>query len=298
MVYNFHTIYLYPIVGNANKVFTMRSYIPVLTIAGSDCSGGAGIQADIKTISAIGCYAMSVITAITAQNTTGVTEIVGVAPEMVVAQLETVWADIPPLVVKSGMLYSEDNITAIAKFLYDHRPKNFVMDPVMVSSSGSLLVSRGAVEAMKSEIFPMSSLVTPNVNEARELAGSDKPEDQINALRALGCRNILLKGGDSKRTDIKTDYLVLENDPYPIALKADAVDTRNTHGTGCTLSAAIASRLALGEDMETAVSRAKLFVTRALSSGANVKCGEGHGPVNHLFSPRKMKFIFSDNYRK
>lgn len=276
----------------------MRRYIPVLTVAGSDCSGGAGIQADIKTISAIGCYAMSVITAITAQNTTGVTEIVGVAPEMVVAQLETVWADIPPLAVKSGMLYSEDNIMAIAKFLYDHRPKNFVMDPVMVSSSGALLVSRGAVEAMKSEIFPMTSLVTPNVNEARELAGSNKPEDQINALRALGCRNILLKGGDLERTDIKTDYLVLENDPYPIALKADAVDTRNTHGTGCTLSAAIASRLALGEDMETAVSRAKLFVTRALSSGANVKCGEGHGPVNHLFSPRKMKFIFSDNYRK
>lgn len=273
----------------------MKQYIPVLSIAGSDSSGGAGIQADIKTISAIGCYAMTAITSLTAQNTTGVTMIEGVSPEMVKAQIEAVWADIPPLAVKTGMLFNKAIVSEVAKAFKRHSVSNLVIDPVMVSTSGSLLLERNAIESVKNELFPLATLITPNKSEAEELTGTADPMKQIERFREMGCRNILLKGGDDERTDMKIDILSLEGEEDPITLRADAVNTPNTHGTGCTLSSAIASYLATGFDLEEAVTRAKIYITRAINAGARVKTGHGHGPVNHLFGPRHMKFILNNN---
>ena len=265
----------------------MRRYYPVLSIAGSDSSGGAGIQADIKTISAIGCYA---ITAITAQNTTGVSAIQGIDPDIVRAQISTVWADIPPLAVKTGMLFSAPIIEQVAAELSQHSPLHLVVDPVMLSTSGSQLIAPDAVDCMVKLLFPMAEIVTPNISEAYALTGTHDFMQQALALRGMGCRNVLLKGGDTDSTDFKTDYLLLENSCELMPLKSDAINTRNTHGTGCTLSSAIASYLALGMDMTEAVSRAKLFVVRGLRSGASVAIGHGHGPMNHLYAPRHMKF--------
>lgn len=268
----------------------MRRYYPVLSIAGSDSSGGAGIQADIKTISAIGCYAMTAITAITAQNTTGVSAIQGIDPDIVRAQISTVWADIPPLAVKTGMLFSAPIIEQVAAELSQHSPLHLVVDPVMLSTSGSQLIAPDAVDCMVKLLFPMAEIVTPNISEAYALTGTHDFMQQALALRSMGCRNVLLKGGDTDSTDFKTDYLLLENSCELMPLKSDAINTRNTHGTGCTLSSAIASYLALGMDMTEAVSRANLFVVRGLRSGASVAIGHGHGPMNHLYAPRHMKF--------
>lgn len=269
----------------------MKRYIPILSIAGSDCSGGAGIQADVKTISAIGCYAMSAITAVTAQNTTGVRSIQGIKPEILTDQIDMVFEDIRPLAVKTGMLYDRANVEATAEALRRHEASNIVVDPVMVSTSGSLLIERDAIHSITRDLFPLATLVTPNRDEARELTGTDDPAEQARALHEMGCRNILLKGGDSDRTDMKIDYLSIEGDDELITLTADVVNTRNTHGTGCTLSSAIATYLALDFDIVDAAMRGKLFVTRALQAGAHVTIGRGHGPVNHLFSPRHAKYI-------
>lgn len=268
----------------------MKRYIPVLTVAGSDSSGGAGIQADIKTISAIGCYAMSAITAITAQNTCGVTAIQGIDPGVVAAQISAVCSDIPPMAVKTGMLFSRDIVMSVAEGISSFRVPHLVIDPVMVSTSGSKLVADDAVEAIVERLFPLAELVTPNQAEAVALTGTTDPMEQARKFTAMGCRNVLLKGGDTDRTDMKIDYLYLQGEDELITLTADAVDTVNTHGTGCTLSAAIASYLSLGFDITDAVMRGKLFVTRALRAGAKVTTGHGHGPVNHLFNPRHSKY--------
>ena len=268
----------------------MKRYIPVLTVAGSDSSGGPGIQADIKTISAIGCYAMSAITAITAQNTCGVTAIQGIDPGVVAAQISAVCSDIPPMAVKTGMLFSRDIVMSVAEGISSFRVPHLVIDPVMVSTSGSKLVADDAVEAIVERLFPLAELVTPNQAEAVALTGTTNPMEQARKFTAMGCRNVLLKGGDTDRTDMKIDYLYLQGEDELITLTADAVDTVNTHGTGCTLSAAIASYLSLGFDITDAVMRGKLFVTRALRAGAKVTTGHGHGPVNHLFNPRHSKY--------
>ncbi|MBO4955098.1 MAG: bifunctional hydroxymethylpyrimidine kinase/phosphomethylpyrimidine kinase [Muribaculaceae bacterium] len=277
----------------------MKSYIPVMSIAGSDSSGGAGIQADIKTISAIGCYASTAITSLTAQNTTGVTAVEPVSPSMVKAQIDAVWDDIPPLSVKTGMLFSSEIVSAVAEALAHRNVSNLVIDPVMLSTSGARLLDEDAVDSLTSLLFPLSTLVTPNVAEARALASSDNIDDQVNVLREMKCRNILLKGGDTANEDYKIDYLYLYGEDDPVVLTADAVNTQNTHGTGCTLSSAIACYLALGFDLVEACMRAKLYVTKALNAGARVSIGHGHGPVNHLFAPRHMKFLSNDkHYRK
>lgn len=268
----------------------MKRYIPILSVAGSDSSGGAGIQADIKTISAIGCYAMTAITAITAQNTTGVRSIQGIDPAVVKAQIDAVMEDIPPMAIKSGMLYSREVIEAVAEGFAGREIRNYVLDPVMVSTSGSKLIADDAIEAMVERLFPLATLITPNVAEARELTGENEPMRQALKLREMGARNCLLKGGDTDRTDVKIDYLYLDGEEDLITLTADAVETQNTHGTGCTLSSAIACYLALGYDITDATMRGKLYVTRALQAGARVAVGHGHGPVNHLFAPRHMKF--------
>lgn len=271
----------------------MLTVYPVLSIAGSDSSGGAGIQADIKTISAIGCYAMTAITAITAQNTTGVRAVQGIAPDIVGAQLEAVWDDIPPLAIKTGMLYDKAIIDAVADVIerkfQSHRPVPLIIDPVMVSTSGSLLIAEDAVDTMVKRLFPLATLITPNQSEAKALTGSDDYQEQINRLHAMGASAVLIKGGDTPRTDVKTDFLSTKPGEAPIALTADAVRTQNSHGTGCTMSSAIASYMALGYDVTEAVRKAKLFVTKALESASFLHIGSGHGPTNHLFSPRRMK---------
>lgn len=267
----------------------MKSYIPVLTIAGSDSSGGAGIQADIKTMSALGTYAMSAITAITAQNTTGVSAIQGIAPKIVAAQIDMVYADIPPVAVKTGMLYNAEIISAVADALARNNARNIIIDPVMVATSGAMLIDKDAVNTLVAKLFPMATLITPNCAEARELTGSDDIMTQITRLRETGARNILLKGGDSPATDKKTDYLSLEGSNEPIALTSDAIATKNSHGTGCTLSSAIASYMALGYDLEKSVRKAKQYISYALFAGKNVCIGNGNGPVNHFFAPEKLK---------
>lgn len=275
----------------------MKRYIPVLSIAGSDCSGGAGIQADIKTISAIGCYAMTAITSLTAQNTTGVSLIEAVSPEMMSAQLEMIMTDIPPLAIKTGMLCDNRIAGIVADRLSELRDIKIVVDPVMVSTSGSLLLERDAINTITERIFPLATVITPNIHEARELTGTDDPMRQIEIFRNMGVRNIVLKGGDSRDKDYKTDLLSLEGEEDVITLRADAVDTVNTHGTGCTFSSAIASYLALGFNVEESVTRAKIYISHAINYGARVKIGRGHGPVNHLFAPRHMKYIIDKKPR-
>lgn len=268
----------------------MRLYYPVLTVAGSDSSGGAGIQADLKTISAIGCYGMSAITAVTAQNTRGVCAVQGISPETVSAQIEAACSDIPPLAVKTGMLFSREVVAAVAESFSRCSCRNIVVDPVMVSTSGSRLIEESAVQAIIDDIFPLSVLVTPNRAEAEALTGEREPAKQARRLHEMGCRNVVVKGGDSEEEPgFKIDYVSLSGGSDVMSLRADAVSTVNTHGTGCTFSAAIASWLALGASLEDAVVKGKLYVTRALEAGAFVTCGKGHGPVNHFFSPRRLK---------
>ncbi|WP_285799105.1 bifunctional hydroxymethylpyrimidine kinase/phosphomethylpyrimidine kinase [Duncaniella freteri] len=267
----------------------MRKYIPVLSIAGSDPSGGAGIQADIKTISALGCYAMTAITSLTAQNTTGVRSIMPSTGAIVADQIDMIMEDIPPMAIKTGMLCNLNVASTVADKLEQYRPDNIVVDPVMVSTSGSKLLDDEAIDLIVKRIFPLSTIITPNKSEAKVLTGETDPDRQAKILMGMGCRNVLLKGGDSDRKDFKIDYLYLENKHTGIELRADAVNTVNTHGTGCTLSSAIASYLALGYDSEQAVRAAKFYISRALEAGAFVTTGRGHGPVNHFYAPRRLK---------
>ncbi|MDE6378637.1 MAG: bifunctional hydroxymethylpyrimidine kinase/phosphomethylpyrimidine kinase, partial [Duncaniella sp.] len=183
---------------------------------------------------------------------------------------------------------------AVADRLEHYRPRNLVVDPVMISTSGARLLSDDAVRIITSRIFPLATLITPNLNEARALTGCDTPEAQAARFREMGCRNILLKGGDSTDPIHKTDLLFLEGEDTPRVLKADAVDTVNTHGTGCTLSSAIACYLALGHRLTEAVDLAKAYITEALREGAAITVGSGHGPVNHLHAPQALKTYYTN----
>lgn len=258
---------------------------PTLTIAGSDSCGGAGIQADIKTMSALGCYAMSVVTAITAQNTLGVTMTRGVKPSLVKAQIDAVMTDIPPLAIKTGMLYSKSVVMAVVRALKrNNATPHLVVDPVMVSTSGFKLISDDAIEAMVKQLFPLAELVTPNVAEAKVLADTDDPYEQAERILAMGPRAVLLKGGDRSGNE-KIDLLFTASGSL-ITHSAPEVNTPNTHGTGCTLSSAIVSYLANGLSLTDAVMEAKSYVTEALVSGARFKIGAGHGPVDHFYAFR------------
>lgn len=260
-------------------------YLPVLTVAGSDSSGGAGIQADIKTMSALGCYGMSAITAVTAQNTVGVTAVAGIDPGIVAAQIDAVFDDIRPLAVKTGMLYSSEVVDAVAGSLGRHHAGNLVVDPVMISTSGSRLISADAVEVMVHRLFPLAVLVTPNLQEAVALTGESDPSAQAQWFFSHGVDSVLLKGGDSSDSRSKTDLFFRKYLP-PVSLVSPAIDTVNTHGTGCTLSAAIVSFLARGFDLDSAVVAAKEYISAALRSGANYVIGSGHGPVDHFHALR------------
>lgn len=270
----------------------MRVYHTCLTIAGSDSSGGAGIQADLKTMSALGVYGATAITAITAQNTTGVTAIMPVTPEVVLAQIAAVASDIRPDAVKIGMLFSRPIIEAVAQGIESHRLSRIVLDPVMISTSGSRLLEPDAISAMTERLFPLADIITPNRFEAEHLSGmkisnADDAATAAGIILGLGARAVLIKGGHFDGTT-KTDYLFTDTG-YRQQFAAAKIDTRNTHGTGCTLSSAIAAHLAKGLSIPEAVARAKDYLSAALAAGANVAIGSGHGPVNHFFNPEQLK---------
>ena len=273
--------------NNATAQSTSRSYCRVLTIAGSDSGGGAGIQADLKTVSALGCYGMTVITALTAQNTKGVSGIHAVPPSFAVQQLEAVFSDIGADAVKIGMLYSAELIEAVAAQLVKHAARNIVLDPVMVAQSGDRLLRDDAVEALRTHLMPLAAVATPNLPEAavllsRETSQLPDPAASAREIARFGSRAVLLKGGHADAEDC-TDLLYLAQEDRMVTLKGERIDTRNNHGTGCTLSSAIAALLAKGADLETAVRQAKQFITRAIRVGAAYRLGHGHGPVHHFF---------------
>jgi hydroxymethylpyrimidine/phosphomethylpyrimidine kinase len=260
--------------------------IPVaLTIAGSDSSGGAGIQADLKSFAALGVYGASVITALTAQNTRGVTGVHPVPAEFVTAQIEAVFGDLDVRAVKIGMVAQSATIEAIVAGLVRWSPKHVVLDPVMVATSGDRLLAADAVASLRTKLIPRASLVTPNLPEAAALL--DEPvaeseaaiESQGERLLAMGCGAVLIKGGHGQGPD-SIDYLFSSNGT--VALPAPRIATRNTHGTGCSLSSAIAAGLAKGEDMETAVRAAKAWVSAAIAAADRLGVGHGHGPIHHF----------------
>ncbi len=260
--------------------------IPVaLTIAGSDSSGGAGVQADLKTFAALGVYGASVITALTAQNTTGVSGIHPVPADFVTAQIDAVFSDLDVKAVKIGMVAQRPVIDAIVAGLARWSPKHVVLDPVMVATSGDHLLAPDAVEALRTKLIPQASLVTPNLPEAaallqEEVAASEAAiERQGQRLLAMGCRAVLIKGGHGQGTE-SIDYLFDGNGT--IALAAPRIATKNTHGTGCSLSSAIAAGLAKGDDLETAIRRAKAWISAAISAADRLAVGHGHGPVHHF----------------
>ncbi len=266
---------------------SLRQYCKVLTIAGSDSGGGAGIQADLKTFSAIGCYGMSVITALTAQNTQGVKAIHAVPPAFAVEQIEAVLSDIGADAIKIGMLYSAELIEAVAQALKKHGARKIVLDPVMVAQSGDKLLQDDAIEAIKTHLMPLADVVTPNLPEASVLCGMPLTqwgdiESAAEILAKYGSRSILIKGGhgDERKS---TDLLFLAGEGRFVSLAADRIETRNNHGTGCTLSSAIASYMAKGNDIEQSVQMAKAFINHAIAAGAHYKIGHGHGPVHHFF---------------
>ena len=260
-----------------------------LSIAGSDSSGGAGIQADMKTMSAHGVYAMTAITALTAQNTTGVTGIFEVTPEFLSDQLDAVFTDIFPDAVKIGMVSSAALIRVIAQKLTDYKARHIVVDPVMVATSGSKLIQDEAIDTLKNALLPIAELVTPNIPEAEILSGMEIrcPQDMEQAARAISetyrCA-VLLKGGH----DLNDANDLLYKDGMATWFRGRRIDNPNTHGTGCTLSSAIASNLACGMELEDAVRNAKAYISGALAAMLNL--GKGRGPMNHLFD-LKSSFI-------
>ncbi len=265
----------------------MTRYYRVLTIAGSDSGGGAGIQADLKTMSALGCYGMSVITALTAQNTRAVSGIHAVPPSFVTEQIAAIFSDIGADAVKIGMLYSAELIGTVAEQLKNYRAGNIVLDPVMVAQSGDKLLRDDAIEALKTHLLPLADVVTPNLPEAEVLLGRKIPaladmEAAVKSLAEWGSRSILLKGGHLEVAD-SNDLLYLAAEDRYVLLKAKRIQSRNTHGTGCTLSSAIASYLARGCTIETAVQNAKRYIHQAIEAGAAYSIGHGHGPVHHFF---------------
>ena len=253
-----------------------------LSIAGSDSSGGAGIQADIKTMTVNGVYAMSAVTALTAQNTTGVTGIFEVTPEFLAQQIDAVFVDIPPDAVKIGMVSSGELIKVIAEKLKEYNAKNIVVDPVMVSTAGSRLMKEEALQTLESSLIPLATVITPNIPEAGILSGMkiQNPEDMTAAAKQIGDRfgcAVLLKGGHS--VSDADDLLYSSGDCK--WFRGKRINNPNTHGTGCTLSSAIAANLAKGCDLETAVERAKEYISGAL--GAMLDLGRGSGPMDHAF---------------
>lgn len=265
-----------------------------LTIAGSDSIGGAGIQADIKTMSALGCYATSCITAITAQNTMGVKSVVSVDEQMLCTQITCVLQDMDILATKTGMIYTAENVFAIKQTLIKNSYKGkLVVDPVLVATSGDKLSKEDFIHTLTNELFPMADIVTPNLYEAEKIGDStiNNIDEMILIAKKIQFlykpKNVLIKGGHLQGNDM-TDILLDENGKIEI-FSLPKVEANNTHGTGCTLSSAICSYLALGQSMKEAVNNAKNYVHLAIKEASNINLGHGHGSLNHFFSPQKMK---------
>ena len=261
----------------------MRAMKRVLTIAGSDCSGGAGIQADIKTMSAHGVYAMSVIVSVVAENTVHVLKKQDVAPEIVCAQVDAIYEDIGTDAVKIGMLPTPEVMSAVAEKLRKYCPKNVVVDPVMYAKDGTALMAPQSIETFKAEILPLADVLTPNIPEAEEITGMHiETEDDMCAaaklIYTMGCKAVLVKGGHFAGDPID----ILFDGEQHISFTAKRIQTKNTHGTGCTLSSAIASNLALGYAPAEAVKRAKDYMTCAIEHA--LELGHGAGPTNHFYS--------------
>jgi len=258
-----------------------------VTIAGSDSSGGAGIQADLKTFAALGVYGASVITALTAQNTRGVSGIHDVPADFVGQQIDAVFSDLDVGAVKIGMLSQAATIDAVAAGLARHRAKNIVLDPVMIATSGDRLLAPGALVHLRDKLMPRALVVTPNLAEAAVLTGGAlarnerEMEEQARAICALGAQSVLITGGHAEGAD-SVDLLVGQGDV--VRMGARRVATKNTHGTGCTLSSAIAAELAKGADLITAVQQAKAYVTAAIAAADRLQVGHGHGPLHHFYA--------------
>lgn len=268
-------------------------YPRVLSIAGSDSGGGAGIQADLKTFAALGCYGMTAITALTAQNTQGVRSIHGVPPEILRDQIDAVVEDIGLHAVKIGMLHSPEIVQTVAAAIDRHSLSNVVLDPVMVATSGAVLIDNPAIAVLVGELFTRATLVTPNLDEASLLVGhslDSEAEMDLAArkLLAMGAKAVLLKGGHLIG-NVVSDLLITENGE-PHWLRAPRIHSANTHGTGCTLSSAIAAHLALGASLLEAVQAAHAYVRAALEAGTKVHTGGGSGPLNHGHAPQAMRF--------
>jgi len=275
-----------------NEIPFTHQYARVLSIAGSDSGGGAGIQADLKTFSALGCYGMTAVTALTAQNTTGVQAIHGVPASFLKAQLQSVLDDIGVDAVKIGMLHSPDVVEVVAWAIDHYGLKQVVLDPVMVATSGDRLIAEETVSVLVRELFPRVQLITPNLDEAslllqHPLTAVDQLHNAAQALLDMGAKAVLLKGGHLPG-DVLCDVLQTPGNDA-VVFEATRIHSRNVHGTGCSLSSAIAAHLALGQSMSDAVAAARAFIRRAIADGAGVKTGEGHGPLNHGFAPVLMQ---------
>lgn len=269
-----------------------KRYYRVLTIAGSDSGGGAGIQADIKTISAMGCYAASAITAITVQNTLGVQAVHPIPLEILKGQIDAVLLDIGADAIKIGMLHSSEAVNIIADTIEKYNITNVVLDPVMVSTSGHKLIEEDAIEAIKSRLISLTRVITPNIPEAEILAGclisGEQDFDKVaRKLSDNGNVSVLLKAGHLDG-ECLVDYFYNAENGTMTKLPSKRVQTKNTHGTGCTLSSAFAAALAKGEELTSAAKSAKRYIEQAIYAGANQSIGNGFGPVNHNFNPQKM----------
>lgn len=275
----------------------MKTYPRVLTIAGSDSGGGAGLQADIKAISATGSYAASAVTAVTVQNTLGVREVVCMEPRIVGAQIDAVLDDIGADAVKIGMLGSADVVRAVASTLRAHDVRNIVLDPVMVATSGDNLLEVPAVRVLADELAPYARVITPNIPEAEVLSGRKvSSQDDLKPLalalsRSLSARSgrpvsVLMKAGHLEDETL-TDWFYNAEEGHFVELRSRRVDSPNTHGTGCTLSSAFASFLAQGYGLDESAQRAKAYISAAIESGAGYQIGHGHGPVDHFFAQKK-----------
>lgn len=270
----------------------MFEYPRVLSIAGSDSGGGAGIQADLKTFSALGCFGMTAITALTAQNTCGVRAIHGVPPQMLRDQIDAVMEDIGADAVKIGMLHAPEIVRTVAQAIDRHALQNVVFDPVMVATSGAVLIDQSAIDVLVQELFPRVTVITPNLDEAALLVGRPlhSVEDMEQAAQELlgkGARAVLLKGGHLPGETVID--LLMTADGEKFRMEAPRIHSPNSHGTGCTLSSAIAAHLALGATLIDAVEHARSYVRGALLAGAVVRTGHGSGPLNHGYAPVVMR---------
>ena len=284
-----------------------KRYPTALTIAGSDSGGCAGIQADLKTFSALGVFGASVITAVTAQNTQEVRAVETLPPTIIRQQAEAVLDDITIDAVKTGMLPTPEIIETVAGLIDRYNLKNVIVDPVMVATTGARLADSGIAEAFRKYLYPRAMLITPNIPEAEALSGitiqtKEDFQKAADIMMEQGCQAVLIKGGHfsstSSLTDESTDILFGPRKGTCTVMSSDRVESNNLHGTGCTFSSAIAANIALGWDLTNAVRRAKMYIFLAIKNGSQLTTGKGYGPVNHLFNPQRLKKLkYGSNFK-